>query len=204
MEYGVRAVNYLARAQEQIPSGNPEALFYAAMELRCGIEARLHEYRDSVRAKKRDNTWQVRLLKRDIDTRAHKYERPFTLHFRSTTTGEKYPVRYVPISTELNSIAERLGDYLHCVNSTKVQQPRYWSEFRNIVKRGITLLSEAVSGDLLSAITWDDKEKIAVLKFDEGKMPPFFTLGEKTSFVAKWVVVSKDEKGIRVRPAEDG
>lgn len=46
-EYGVGSRDYLRRAKDLLAQGTPAALFHAAFELRCGIEARLQEYRDA-------------------------------------------------------------------------------------------------------------------------------------------------------------
>jgi hypothetical protein len=43
-DYGISSRDYLARARGELVSGRPERLFYAAFELRAGIEQRLHEY----------------------------------------------------------------------------------------------------------------------------------------------------------------
>jgi hypothetical protein len=45
--YGVNGDAYLARAKSQLERNNPEALFYAALELRCFVEARQDDYLDA-------------------------------------------------------------------------------------------------------------------------------------------------------------
>ena len=45
--YDIPSASFAARAQAQLErfdAGHPDSLFYAALELRTGIEARLHEY----------------------------------------------------------------------------------------------------------------------------------------------------------------
>ena len=42
--YAPSSRSYLGRAQREHQGGDPERLFYAALELRAGIEARLKEY----------------------------------------------------------------------------------------------------------------------------------------------------------------
>lgn len=44
MEYSVNSKAYLNRARRQLDENTKEALFYAAFELRCGIESRLLQY----------------------------------------------------------------------------------------------------------------------------------------------------------------
>src|SRR5437867_3708509 len=44
MTYDVSSRGYLARARVRLDEETPESLFYAAFELRCGIETRLQDY----------------------------------------------------------------------------------------------------------------------------------------------------------------
>jgi len=45
--YNVDSKNYLKRARSQLDSQSYEGLFYAALELRYGIEARIKEFLES-------------------------------------------------------------------------------------------------------------------------------------------------------------
>jgi hypothetical protein len=196
MNYSVRSKDYLARAQQERSANDTARLFYSALELRAGVEARLHEYRDAIRNAKRDNTWQVRVLKRDIEDVVEKHEKPVTIHFHDPETGGRLPLCYVPVSDELRSIAERLGDYLHCLPTIKVRRPGFLTELKALVDRGIALLSEAVSGDLLSPPMWKNESMTAIFIFDDGKVPTFWKEGHHVAFDAIFVVVSKTDEGI--------
>ena len=44
MDYRIHSRDYLQRARKRLDSGTPDALFHAAFELRCGIEARMQQY----------------------------------------------------------------------------------------------------------------------------------------------------------------
>ncbi len=200
MKYSVRSKDYLARAQQERNANDTARLLYSAFELRAGVEARLHEYRDAIRDGKRDNTWQVRVLKRDIESIVEKHEKVVAIYFLDPETGGRVPIRYVPVSDELKSIAERLGDYLHCLNLTKLRRKGFLSELETLLDRGITLLSEAVSGELLSPPMWKNKPiKGALFIFDDEKVPTFCKKGNDVRFEAELVVISKDEKGITLK-----
>ena len=200
MEYAVRASDYLVRAQQE-RRADPARLFYAALELRCGVEARLHEYRDAIRKRRRDNTWQVRLLKRDVESVVDKFEKPVTIYFHVPEIGGRVPLRYVPISDELKSIVEHLGDYLHCVAAAKLQQSGFWVEFTILIDRGIALLWAAVSGDLLAPPMWQNKGRGVIFAFDQGKMPKSWNAGAPLTFDATLVVVSKTHKVVTLKNA---
>lgn len=201
MKYNVQSKDYLARAQRERSADDTERLIYSALELRAGVEARLHEYRDAVQKKKRNNTWQVRILKREIENIVDKYDNPVTIHFQDPATGMQLPLRYVPIAEELKSIAERLGQYMHCLPASKVQMPTFFTELTTLIDRGIDLLSESVSGDLLSPPMRNSENMAALFIFDEGKSPTFLEKGRIAKFDAKFVEESKSESGITLKIA---
>lgn len=61
MSYGTHSKDYLTRARQRLDEGSPESLFYAAFELRCGIEARLQQYEEALAniAKIRRAGWRI-------------------------------------------------------------------------------------------------------------------------------------------------
>ncbi len=46
-DYLVNSRNYLLRARKRLDEKTPASLFYAAFELRCGVESRMQEYLDA-------------------------------------------------------------------------------------------------------------------------------------------------------------
>ena len=69
MSYGVSSRSYFRRAEKLLGDSTPESLFYAAFELRCGIEARMQQYLEAqkqISAKKR-NGWQIAKLAKNIE-----------------------------------------------------------------------------------------------------------------------------------------
>ena len=70
-EYGLHARDYLARACACLAEGSRAALFYAAFELRCGIEARLQQYLEAQREKTRKikQGWRIAKLARHVERR---------------------------------------------------------------------------------------------------------------------------------------
>ncbi len=111
-------------------------------------------------------------------------------------------MRYVPISDELKLIAERLGEYLHCVGAIKLQRPAFWTEFKKLTDRGIVLLADAVSGELLAPPMWQTKSKSVEFAFDQAKKPKFLTnadIGTSLKFDVTLVVVSKTSKMVTLR-----
>jgi len=68
--YGFASDAYLQRARSQLDSGTCEGLFYAAYELRCGIEARMREYLDGHDhiSKGQKEEWKLGKLNKAVET----------------------------------------------------------------------------------------------------------------------------------------
>ena len=69
MIYHISSYDYLERARERFAEGSLQALFYAALELRCGIEQRIREYSNVQKqiSRKIQNGWRITHLGRDLN-----------------------------------------------------------------------------------------------------------------------------------------
>lgn len=156
--YTVSSRSYLARAQQRLESGASHDLFYAALELRCGVEARLQEYlepHEFIPLGKRTD-WRVGNLHRTMDK-----------HFRLGDQVARVRIvaqerllatlYYVPVSNRLKEIAHRLGDYLHAGKKHHAVHDPYWPAFRALLEEGEDLLRQATSGTLLGPMTIDSR-----------------------------------------------
>jgi len=113
--YRVSSRDYLSRAKRLLGSHDEASLFYAAFELRCGIEARLQEYfhqAAKITKVKRD-LWQIGKLGYEIEKVFDKYEKPIQVRFVHPETGEEFPCSYTPVTSHVRNIGKKLGDYLH-------------------------------------------------------------------------------------------
>lgn len=70
MTYFTSSTDYLDRMKALLDEGSEASLIYAALELRCGVEARLREYIETIghipKAQKKE--WAVAKLGRSIET----------------------------------------------------------------------------------------------------------------------------------------
>lgn len=160
--YDVRASEFAYRAKELIASKQAEQLFYAALEVRMGVEARLQEY---VRANAEihshlRNGWRIHSLAKGLDE--HFQRARDSAQVTISIRGEKDPVlvlRYTPVCAELEVIAQRLGDYLHFRTHRVVRNHEWWKQFRELVTRGQFLLEVSCSGNLLGPLIFNPVTK---------------------------------------------
>src|SRR3989442_12831616 len=131
---------FLARARQRVAEAAPERLFYAAFDLRWGIEARLHEYHDAAEevATLSKLGWHVSGLEKGIN-RAYKLgDRIASLEIQAPTTNEvRERFLYTPVSKRTRQIAERLGDYLHYTKRVRPHDEAWFNGFRSLVNQGI-------------------------------------------------------------------
>jgi hypothetical protein len=157
-----RAAEHLARFEHE---DAVESFFYAALELRFGIEARLNEYLASAlksvgKDSKSINEYvATKLLKRlvAIDPNAG---RATAVRITSESDGNSTVLQFTPVSPRLAAIHGQLGELLHYkffVNNEHwgVRKPlggdphRSLADFLPLLKEGIEELQSATSGLLL-------------------------------------------------------
>jgi hypothetical protein len=126
--FSIVARSFLARAEEHLVKferdGSVESLFYAALELRFGIEARLNEYlKPALTLIGRDSKSIVeyvgtKLLKHLMLTDPHAGQ-PKALRLTGETNGQSVTMQFTPVTPRLASIHGQLGELLHYAFFTK-------------------------------------------------------------------------------------
>jgi len=121
-DYNIPSFCFLERARKQLElfdSGSIESLFYAALELRTGIEARLFEYLD---ASMGDNKKKLSGLSKDyvatkllkklsaIDPNSEKYT---AVYFGKDRQHLEFAFEYTPFTKQLAEYHGMLGEILH-------------------------------------------------------------------------------------------
>jgi hypothetical protein len=200
--YDTSSRAYLTRAKLNFDSGNNEWLFYAALELRCGVEARLKEYVvkvDTISLRK--IPWKIKNLEEILAKSSNIHDKRFVFFFIHPKTKERHNVIYNPVSSNLRKIAKILGDYLHSVEQNRVLKPSFFSEFRQLVKLGIKELALATSGTLIAPpITSSGKMKF---KFEKDRIPSLFRDPEIKSYTFQYQVTKTPMPGdlfVAVKP----
>ncbi len=114
--YDVFSRSYMQRARERLNENTTEALFYAAFELRCGIEVRMKEYLEAQEhlAAAKSKGWQIPILGRDIERAFRLGDRVAQLTFTDPETKKALQVLYyTPVTSTLQHEAGRLDQYRH-------------------------------------------------------------------------------------------
>lgn len=168
--YPTSAKAFLSRASEHLARFEREeaveSFFYAALELRFGIEARLNEYLASALKSSGKDSKNItdfvatKLLKRliSIDPDAG---RTSTLRFTAENDSHSVVLQFTPVSPRLAAIHGQLGELLHYkffINNEHwvIRKPlggnphRSVPDFLPLLKEGIAELQASTSGSLLS------------------------------------------------------
>ena len=146
---------FLARAKQRAAEETLDDLLHAALDLRLGIEARLHEYHDAAEevATLKKRGWQVSGLERGINRAYQLGDKIASLEIQDPTSKEvREQFLYTPVSRRTRQIAERLGDFLHYTERFRPRDEKWVTELRNLVDEGIAGLTAATTGTLLSPL----------------------------------------------------
>lgn len=122
LKYNIGSRSFLERAEEHIAqfesSRSVAAFFYAALQLRFGIEARLQEYLDATlrqRGSQADRSSEpaaTKLLRR-LSAIAPESEYATQLRIVGEQSGSETNLRYTPVTRRLAKMHGRLGALLH-------------------------------------------------------------------------------------------
>ena len=199
-EYDFSAKAHLARARAQFSTGAKESLFYAALELRCGIESRLHEYHDGAAEKVtiKKKRWKIGHLGAEAKKQFGDYTKPVIVTFIHPETKKEIEVSYTPVTRTLQKIGQRLGDYIHPFKNRGILNEKYWTELQLLIETGIKELVAATSGTLLGQPCGEGPNKIK-FRFEKGTSQ-FLNrkLGLKVSFKMSFELVTKDMTNNRI------
>lgn len=154
MSYSVHSRDYLRRARYCLDQQCHQYLFYAAFELRCGIEARMQEYLEPQEhvstANKKE--WRIAKLGKSIEAAFGTGE--FIVEMAVHDSGSDRHIHtfyYVPVKSSLRKIGERLGDYLHVMRSARAAEDEWWASARSVMEDAYAELNQATRGNTIGA-----------------------------------------------------
>lgn len=152
--YGTHSQNYVERARMRLDEQQPEALFYAALELRLGVEARMKDYLDAQHhiSKAKKEGWRVAHLGKSLESVFRTGDKVIQLRILDRQSKALlWVLYYTPVTKRLQKMAQRLGDYLHAPDVSRDQSDPWWSEFRQLLEAAWLELKRATMGALMGA-----------------------------------------------------
>jgi len=169
MDYKISSRDYLQRARKRLDEGNFESLFYAAWELRCGIESRIQTYLEAhdFISKKLKKGWQVAKLAKGLEEAFENSKK--IVRFQCFQPGTKDPLFiliYTPVTPKLQKYGEKLGSYLHAMKIFKRLDDVYWEKLRSELEKIYSELQKANYGTLLGPPLLDKKTGKMQLKME--------------------------------------
>jgi len=160
--YRIHSRDYLRRAIKELRKNTPQSLFYAAFELRCGVEARLQQYlgaQESISEKKKKD-WQVAKLKKNLDKVFNTGDKivEFTYLDKETDTvlDNFY---YTPVNSKLKKMAEQVGNYIHAMQRYHPPGDLWWSKARDFLEVMYSELEIANKGTVLGVPLVNKKKR---------------------------------------------
>lgn len=126
MSYSVSSRAYLTRANRRLRDQTHEALFYAALELRCCVEARQEEYATALEfLKTKVKPWKIGKTAMTLEG---VFESKKIAHITLSFDGsQQFDLYYTPVSKKLYGAAERLGSLLHRMETFKTDSDPFWT-----------------------------------------------------------------------------
>lgn len=183
-EYSVDLYHHLRRARNQLDRGKHDGLFYAAFELRCGVESRIQDYLDAREdiAKKKKKGWKVAAAGRELDKAFADGLRIIELVIVSPATGEQVPFFHTPVGPELRTATGRLGDLLHAQKETISGDSQWWSETRKFLEYTFKMAGALAQGTLLAPLLQSPTGQISMQAYYHKDNPIAAAFHDKSPF----------------------
>jgi len=152
MEYSISSKAYLKRARKQLDENTKEGLFYAAFELRCGIESRLLQYWEANKHihQMRKAGWEIPKIARDLEKafiRRDKIARIDVLD--SAGTELRTSLYFTPVTKDLEALGGKIGNLIHCPKLFRTSDDPWWGQTREFLEQVYAGLEKANKGTLL-------------------------------------------------------
>jgi hypothetical protein len=164
--YNCGSRDYLARARILLDENTQQALFYAAFELRCGIEARLQEYLEVQEhlSEKRKEGWRIAELSKNLKRAFDDGDKIVEIGITDNRSGRTATLYYTPVRASLKKNGQQLGNYLYPMKKHKSAGDVWWKHFRELLESTYQGLNLATTGTLLGPplLSPDNKSKFNI------------------------------------------
>jgi hypothetical protein len=164
--------SHFDRATTLLNKSDLMSIFYAALEFRFAVEARLSHYAERADdiSNKASNPWKVKALARHVNSVFGDDDRTYQIEMKTPTMTKPIIIEYTPITPEIRSILGKVNNFLHypgvlqCVNDGKEDH------LRSLLNRGLEQLKECLSGGLQGPLIHKKNGQITMV-IDAEKYP---------------------------------
>jgi hypothetical protein len=197
LDYSVKASAYVGRARKLLDSNTPEGLIYAALEIRCGVEARLKEYFDAYAetAKRKREGWRIAKLAKQVEEAFKARNKVIRLVIFDAETKELIrEIAYTPVTKRLQKLGEKLGDYLHSQEERRLSSEPFWINLRAELEVAYDELKFATSGELMAPPLEHPRNAGQSFFCVEGDQRQLFPSGRKIGMRFEHYEITYDER----------
>jgi len=125
MTYRNQSLKYLHRAKLKLSENLDDSFIYAALDLRMAIEARLQQYAEANKEITKSNLkeWRVSNISKELENAFNQRDKIAEVSiFYPEESKPVYSFFYTPVSKSLQSMAGKLGDFLHYGKNQNIEQ----------------------------------------------------------------------------------
>ncbi|MGA2604321.1 MAG: hypothetical protein ABSG14_08845 [Verrucomicrobiia bacterium] len=186
--YDVFSRSCLQRARDRLDENTTEALFYAAFELRCGIEVRMQEYleaQEHLAASKRKG-WQIPKLGHNLEQAFRLGDRVAQLTFTDLETKRPLQILYyTPVTSTLQREAGQLDRYRHGLQESPSRERL--TAIRVFLEQVYAHLKTANTGTVLGPPLVKPDGRIQLYVEEEGIATELYKLGSRVIMTVKYL-----------------
>lgn len=158
--YGVSAISYLRRARARILEENKPALFYAALELRCCVEARQAEYIEHLSAYKGQKLRPYRIGENRTKIAQISGGQLIAKLTFDLGDGETFEGYHTPVPASLVRYCEKHLDNLrHAQSRYFGPEDKFWSDTRAGLIAYYRQAWTSCQGNMMVPPLWNSKSK---------------------------------------------
>ena len=165
----------------------PEML-YAALELRCGVEARLNEYLQPQEEAglKLKQGWRIPVMGKAVDPGKRWGDRVFRVDVY-TADAPMRSLLYTPVRARLRNLAGQMNPLLHAAKN--VRDDRWWASKQALLEQVVDELSFSTKGQLLAVPVVDPKQGTVRMYMEEPftDLQKTLTPGKMTAMHVQWL-----------------
>lgn len=152
MEYSINSKAYLNRARKWLDENTKEGLFYAAFELRCGIESRLLQYWEANKHihQMKKAGWEIPKIARDLEKAFIRRDKIARIDVLDSAGRElRISLYFTPVTKDLEALGGKIGNLMHCPKQFRTSDDPWWDQTREFLEQVYAELEKANKGTLL-------------------------------------------------------